>query len=149
MYIENVKVARVSELDPSLKCEIQKKHPHLNSVSLSKTVHLHGTQYVASMILSAGQCSGLPEFHKIVTILANAEEVTFICKRLSSWYIEHFRSYELVEYHCAKKCTFACSSFTKICFTILLVSLYFKINKCLQLILRKQLADITLFLFCY
>ncbi|KAL3999898.1 somatostatin receptor 2 [Sarotherodon galilaeus] len=101
LYVDNVKVVRVSELDTSLKCEIQKKYPHLDSVSLSKTVHLFGTQYVAGMILSAGQCSGLPEFHKIVTILVNAEEVTFICKRLSSWYIEHFRSYEVVEHTCA------------------------------------------------
>lgn len=34
LYVENVKVVRVSELDPSLKCEIQKKYPHQDSVSL-------------------------------------------------------------------------------------------------------------------
>lgn len=34
LYVENVKLARVSELDPSLKCEIQKKYPHLDSVSV-------------------------------------------------------------------------------------------------------------------
>lgn len=38
---------------------------------------------------------------KIATILVNAEEVAFICQRLSSWYVEHFRSYELVEHTCA------------------------------------------------
>lgn len=103
LYVGNVKAVRLSELDPSLKCEIQKKkYPHLNSVSLSKTIHLYGTQYTEGMILSAWQLSGLPEFHKIVIILVNAEEVMFICKRLSSWYIEHFRSYELVEGHCAE-----------------------------------------------
>ena len=101
LYVENVKVVRVSELDPSLKYEIQKKYPHLDSVSLSKTVHLDGTQYAAGMILSSGQCSGLPEFHKIANILVNAEEVAFICKKLSSWYMEHYRSYELVENTCA------------------------------------------------
>ncbi len=100
LYVENVKVVRISELDPSLKCEIQTKYPHLDSVSLSNTIHLHGTQYVAGMILCAGQCSDLPEFHRIATILVNAEEVTFICKRLSSWYVKHFRSYELVEHTC-------------------------------------------------
>lgn len=102
LYVEKVKVVRVSELNTSLKCEIEKKYPHLHSMSLSKTIHLHGTQYAEGMILSSGQCSGLPEFHKIVIILVNAEEVTFICKRLSSWYIEHFRSYELVEHHCSE-----------------------------------------------
>lgn len=44
LYVENVEGVRVSELDPSLKYEIQ-KYPHLNSVSLSKTIHLDGTQY--------------------------------------------------------------------------------------------------------
>lgn len=98
LYVENVKVVRLSGLDPPLKREIQKKYPHLDSVSLSNTIHLDGTQYAAGMILSAGQCSGLPEFHKIATILIDSEKVAFICKRLSSWYIEHFRSYELVEH---------------------------------------------------
>lgn len=102
LYIEKVKVVKVSELDKPLQCEIQKKYPHLGSVSLSKSIHLHGTQYVQDMILAAGQCSGLPEFHKIVTILIHADKVTFFCKRLSSWYTEHFRSYELVESHIAE-----------------------------------------------
>lgn len=35
-----------------------------------------------------------------MTILVNAEEVAFICKRLSSWYVEHFRSYELDDHTC-------------------------------------------------
>lgn len=101
-YVKNVKEVRISELDPSLKYEIQKKYRHLESVSLSKTIHLHGTQYAVGMIVSAGQCSGLPELiEKIATILVNAEEVAFICQRLSSWYVEHFRSYELVEHTCA------------------------------------------------
>lgn len=98
LYVENVKVVRLSGLDPPLKCEIQKKYPHLDSVSLSKTIHLDGTQYATGMILSAGQCSGLPEFHKIATILIDSGKMAFICKTLSSWYIEHFRSYELVEH---------------------------------------------------
>ena len=36
LYVENVKVVRVSELDPSLQCQIQKKYPHQDTVSLSK-----------------------------------------------------------------------------------------------------------------
>lgn len=99
LYVEKVKVVKVSELDASLRGQIEETYPNLHTVSLSKTVHLHGTQYAEGMILSSGQCSGLPEFHKIVYILVHTEEVTFICKRLSSWYIEHFRSYELVEHH--------------------------------------------------
>ena len=54
LYVEKVKVIRVSELDPLLKCAIQKKYPHLDSVSLSKSVHLHGTQYAEGMIYLQG-----------------------------------------------------------------------------------------------
>ena len=54
LYVEKVKVIRVSELDPLLKCAIQKKYPHLDSVSLSKSVHLHGTQYAEGMIYLRG-----------------------------------------------------------------------------------------------
>lgn len=82
LYVENVKVVRLSGLDPPLKREIQKKYPHLDSVSLSNTIHLDG---VAGMILPAGQCSGLPEFHEIATIHIESEKVAFICKRLSSF----------------------------------------------------------------
>lgn len=102
LYINKVKVVRVSELEPSVKSEIQKKYPHLNYVSLADSGHLHGTQYTKDMILPAGVCGGLPEFHKILTILIETEKVTLICKRLSSWYHEHFQSYELVEPRYAK-----------------------------------------------
>ena len=56
-------------------------------------------QYAEGMILSSGQCNDLPKFHKIVIILINAQEVTFICRTIVSRYIEHLRSYELVEGH--------------------------------------------------
>lgn len=47
--------------------------------------------------MSSGHCSGLPEFYKIVTIVVNPEKVAFVGKKLTSWYLEHFRSFELVE----------------------------------------------------
>lgn len=53
--------------------------------------------YVDGMILSSGYCSGLPEFQKIVNILVNPEKVAFVAKKLTSCYLEHLRSFELVE----------------------------------------------------
>lgn len=49
------------------------------------------------MIISAGQCSGLPEFYRIVSIMVVDNSVSFISDILSSWYLEHYRSFELVE----------------------------------------------------
>lgn len=81
LYVENVKVARLTQLDPALRHGIQKKYPHLDIVSLSEVIQLDGTKYAAGMIVPAGQCSGLPDFHKIETIVNDAEKVAFICKR--------------------------------------------------------------------
>lgn len=75
-----------------------RRSTHIDSVSQFKVIQLDGTKYAAGMILPAGQCSGLPEFQKIETILIDAEKVAFVCQRLSSSYIEDFRSYELVEH---------------------------------------------------
>lgn len=101
LYVEKVDVVRTSLLDARLKCAVQAKFPHLHTVSLSKDVCLHGTQYVKDMIISAGQCNGQPEFFKIESMLLCSAKVFFISKRLSAWYIEHLRSYELVESNCA------------------------------------------------
>lgn len=49
------------------------------------------------MIISAGQCSGLPEFYRIVSIMVVDNSVSFISDILSSWCLEHYRSFELVE----------------------------------------------------
>lgn len=80
-----------------MRIAIDKNYPHLETVPLSKDIQLHGTQYAEGMILSPGHYSGLPEFYKIVTIVINTEKVAFVYKKLTSWYLEHFRFFELVE----------------------------------------------------
>lgn len=48
--------------------------------------------------MSAGECSGLPEFFRILHILLDKSwKVYFVTARLSSWYMEHYRSYQLIE----------------------------------------------------
>ncbi len=66
-------------------------------MSLESDVHLHGIHFIEGMILSSGQCSGLPDFFRILCVLVNANKVAFLCKRLSSWYIEHYRCYTFSE----------------------------------------------------
>lgn len=97
LYVEKVDVVKISLLDAKLKCAIQRKFPHVYTVSLSKNVCLYGTQYAKDMIISAGQSNGQPEFFKIEHMLLCPDKVSIVSKRLSAWYIEHLRSYELVE----------------------------------------------------
>lgn len=97
LHVEKVTDIKISSLEADLRTVIKRKYPHLETVSLSKDIYFHGTRYVEGMILSSGYCSGLPEFQKIVTILVNPEKVAFVAKKLTSCYLEHLRSFELVE----------------------------------------------------
>lgn len=47
------------------------------------------------MVVSAGSCSGLPEFRQITQIFAIHTEIMFVCRVMSAWYHEHLRSYEV------------------------------------------------------
>lgn len=97
IHVEKVTDIKISSLVADLRTVIKRTYPHLETVSLSKDIYFHGTRYVEGMILSSGHCSGLPEFYKIMTIVVNPEKVAFVGKKLTSWYLEHFRSFELVE----------------------------------------------------
>ncbi len=97
LYIGSADRVKISSLEEKLRIAIGKKYPHQNTVFLATEVHLHGTQYVKGMIVSAGQCSGLPDFYKILNIVVNFEKVSFVTTKLSSWYMEHYRSYQVVD----------------------------------------------------
>lgn len=94
LYIGNVDMVQTSSLDETLRTAIKRKYPHQDTVSLAKDIHLYDTQYVKGMIISAGHCSGLPDFYRILSIVVNLDNVSFISRKLSSWFMEH---YELVE----------------------------------------------------
>lgn len=95
LYIGNVDMVKTSSLEEKLRTVIEKKYPHQDTVSLAKDIHLYGTQYAKGMIVSAGQCSGLPDFYKILNIVVNFEKVSFVTTKLSSWFMEHYRSYQV------------------------------------------------------
>lgn len=80
LYVENVKVVEISSLDTTLRVAVTKKCPHKKTVSLCSDVRLQGVRYFRDMIISAGQCSGLPEFFRIVSIMIDENNVSFISK---------------------------------------------------------------------
>lgn len=47
------------------------------------------------MILIYGSLGGLPEFCEILQMVILQDKLIFIVKRLSGWYIEHYRAYDL------------------------------------------------------
>lgn len=99
LHVEKLKVVKINTLNAVIKSEVQKKKtfPHNDMVSLASSVNFQGIHYKGGMVLSAGECSGLPEFHKIMHILVDCSKVFFLCQKLSAWYIEQYRCFEIVE----------------------------------------------------
>lgn len=64
-------------------------------MSLTTSVILHGTKYSEGMFVSVGSTSGLPDFGKILKVLLVNSKASLIIECFSSWYLEHFRCYEL------------------------------------------------------
>lgn len=65
------------------------------AVFVASSICLDGVTYKADMVVSAGSCSGLPEFRQITQIVAVHTEIMFVCRVMSAWYNEHLRSYEV------------------------------------------------------
>ena len=61
----------------------------------TSVVNVDGTDYGVDMFVSVGQEGGLPQFSKIEQILLVDNQIVFVCKTHTSYYIEHLRSYEL------------------------------------------------------
>lgn len=55
-------------------------------------VNVDGTDYGVEMFVSVGQEGGLPQFCKIEQILLVDNQIVCLCKRHTSYYIEHLRS---------------------------------------------------------
>lgn len=87
LYVENLKVVQTGSLDTTLGAAITKKYP--------KQKTLQGVRYVKDMIISAEPCNGLPELYWIVCIRVVDNRVLFMSEKLSFWYLEHYRSFEL------------------------------------------------------
>lgn len=68
----------------------------VESVLDVSSVCIDGIMYHPGMILSFGSCSGLSEFAQIEKIVTANTEILFICHKMTAWYCEHLRSYQLL-----------------------------------------------------
>jgi len=85
----------VTTFPENIQRALGQKLPHAQALLVAPSVCINGTDYKTDMILSAGSCSGLPDFKQITHIVAVNTEVLFVCKVMTSWYFEHLRSFEL------------------------------------------------------
>lgn len=91
----NVTSVLVATFPENIQVALSQKIPQTKAVLVASSVCINGIDYKSDMILSAGSCSGLPDFKQITHIVAVNTEVLFVCKVMTSWYSEHLRSYEL------------------------------------------------------
>ena len=95
LVVTNVSTVPLDVVKDNFKQAVKQKYPNLTVVHLAKTASYYGTKYSVGMILAVGSTGGLPDFAEIVQLLILHGEVDFLVKKLSSWYIEHYRSYQL------------------------------------------------------
>lgn len=95
--VELTKVSKV--LVSSYSIDVQRALPQSisapGSVLVASSVCIDGIKYNVDMILCIGSCSGLPAFGQITHIIASNTEIMFVCRKMTAWYEEHIRSYEL------------------------------------------------------
>lgn len=95
LYIDKVRAVQVGSLDIAQRSAVLRKFPDVETVSVTRKVQFFGTEYGQGMIITAGQCYGQPQFFKILSILVDADKVSFLSKKLVAWYLEHYRSFQL------------------------------------------------------
>ncbi|KAL2095439.1 hypothetical protein ACEWY4_010158 [Coilia grayii] len=82
---------------------IEQKFSSASDIDLTKCVSYKGVTYRNGMILVHGSTSGLPDFGEIIHICVVQKTLCFMVKRLSGWYREHFRAFELTPCPSKKK----------------------------------------------
>lgn len=83
-YIKKISTVHIESLNSSQKSAVSRKYPYHNTVCLTSKVQLFGTEYAEGMVVLAGQCYGQPEFFMIVSIIVNADKVSFLSKKAHS-----------------------------------------------------------------
>lgn len=98
LEVTNVSTVPLDCLKQEIAQTIEKNFPGTTEVHLSKCVSSKGVHFRKGMIVAHGSTSGLPDFGEILQICVVQERLCFMVRRLSGWYREHFRAFELSVY---------------------------------------------------
>lgn len=95
LQVTDVSTVHIDALNKDISNALKKKSPDMNSVCLAKSLVHDGLHYKCGMILIHGSLGGQPEFGEIIQTVILQEKPIFILKKLSGWYMEHYRAYDL------------------------------------------------------
>lgn len=90
-----VTMVSVKSFPSDVQKELFQKASTSGSVLVASSFCNDGIKYNIDMMLCVGSCSGLPEFAQITQIVAAPPDILFVCKKMTAWCYEHFRSFEL------------------------------------------------------
>lgn len=93
--VSKVSNVRADILNNSILLFLRQKSIHVDTVPFARTVTCNGVRYQCGMILVHGAIGGLPNFCEIIEMAILQNTLFFIVRRMSGWYIEHFRSFDL------------------------------------------------------
>lgn len=95
LEVANVSSLPIDVLKEDIAFALKQRHPELDGVCLAKNATYSGLNYRNGMILAHGSLAGLPEFVEIIQMIVVKDNLLFIIRKLSAWYWEHYRAYEL------------------------------------------------------
>lgn len=93
--VEQVSTVPLHVLKEEVAISLSQKYPDLTVVNLTHNVYADGINFRSGMIIVHGFVGGLPDFAEIVQMCVLRDGLAFIVKKLSSWYREYYRSFEL------------------------------------------------------
>lgn len=95
LEVAQVSTVPLDVLKEEVAVSLHQKYPDLTVVNLAQNVSADGINFRSGMIIVHGFVGGLPDFAEIVQMCVLKDGLAFIVKKLSSWYREHYRSFEL------------------------------------------------------
>ena len=95
LEVANVSTLPIDVLKEDIAFALKRRHPELDCVCLAKNATYSGLNYRNGMIIAHGSLAGLPEFTEIIQMIVVKDKLLLIVRKLSAWYWEHFRAYEL------------------------------------------------------
>lgn len=95
LEVSDVSAVHIDVLDKGISNGLRDKFLNVDTVHLANNVTHNGLNYKRGMILIHGSVGGLPDFCEIIQMVTMEQRLIFIVKRLSGWYIEHYRAYKL------------------------------------------------------
>lgn len=90
--VTHVSTIPVDVMKEDIALHLSQKYPDLTTVTLGQSVSSSGIEYRNGMIIVHGSVGGLPEFAEVLQMCILENTVIFICRKLASWYREHYRA---------------------------------------------------------